>query len=228
MSTPSKSARTRARAAADALAPGRLAGALDAARALAAVAWDAPAVASAPVVWLRDHGDEFAPPDAADVAGLRAALLALEGERSPPPRALDEALADGPSSPLDGPLCALCRGRCCRFGLNGHAFLEPQHLRAWLALHPGATWADAVDHWLGFVGAEHLDESCLFHGATGCTLPRDHRSDVCNQFACDALEQARDVAGGAPDPVVVVGIAASHGLRGACVVSADRSRAFDT
>jgi len=220
-------ANTRARAASDALAPSHLAGALDVARALASVAWDEPAVASAPVVWLRDHDDDFAPPDPADVADLRAALLALEGEPSPPARAPDESLSQEPSSPLDGPLCALCRGRCCRFGLNGHAFLEPQHLRAWLARHPGAAWADAVDHWLGFIGAEHLHESCLFHGAAGCTLPRDHRSDVCNQFACDALEQARDVAGASHDAIAVAGIAGAHALRGAAVVSAQGSRAIE-
>jgi hypothetical protein len=218
---------TRAKAAADALAPGHLAETLDAARTLAAAAWDAPAVASAPVLWLRHHDDEFAPPPAADVAQLRAALLALEAEDRAtrwPPAATP---AEAPTSALDAPLCALCRGRCCRFGLDGRAFLEPQHLRAWLDHHPEASWAEAVDHWLAFIGPEHLRGSCLFHGRDGCTLPRERRSDVCNQFACDALEQARDIAVAAPDGVVVAGIAAGHTLRGAAVVSARGSRAIE-
>jgi hypothetical protein len=214
----------RAKAAADAFVPAAAAGGLDAARAAAARAWNAPAVATAPVVWLRDHADDLAPPDAADVAGLRAFLLALESEGPASVPAPEAASADEPLSALDAPLCALCRGRCCRFGLDGRAFLEPQHLRAWLARHPGASWADAVDHWLGFIGAEHLRASCLFHGRGGCTLPRERRSDVCNQFACDALEQARDAAAASPDAVVVAGIAASHELRGAAVVSADGVR----
>lgn len=218
----------RAKAAAEALAPAGAAGHLDAARAAAARAWNAPAIASAPVVWLRDHADDFAPPDAADVAALRAFLLALGDEAPAPVNSPDLALADEPLSALDAPLCALCRGRCCRFGLDGRAFLEPQHLRSWLARRPGASWADAVDHWLGFIGAEHLQASCLFHGRAGCTLPRERRSDVCNQFACDALEQARDVAAASPEAVVVAGIAASHELRGAAAVSAQGARPIDT
>jgi len=210
---------TRAKTAAAAFAPAGLASELDAAKAAAARAWSAPALAAAPVVWLRDHAAEMAPPDAADVAQLRAFLLALEAEK---PAAVDPpgaTPADEPGSALDAPLCTLCRGRCCRFGLDGRAFLEPQDLRAWLACHPGAAWADAVDHWLGFIGAQHLRGSCLFHGRAGCTLPRERRSDVCNQFACDALEQARDVAAADPRALVVAGIAASHELRGAAVVS---------
>ena len=210
---------TRAKAAAAAFAPAGLAGEVDAVKAAAAVARDQPALVAAPVVWLRDHPGDMAPPAAADVAALRAFLLALEGEAAGTSDAPDPAAADAPRSALDAPLCALCRGRCCRFGLDGRAFLEPQHLRAWLARHPGAAWADAVGHWLGFIGAEHLRGSCLFHGRAGCTLPRERRSDVCNQFACDALEQARDVAAADPRAVVVAGIAASRELRGVAEVS---------
>lgn len=216
---------TRAKATAAALAPAGAANELDAVKAAAARAWRAPALAAAPVVWLRDHATEMAPPEAADVAELRAFLLALEAGK---PAAADATGAatpnDEPGSALDTPLCTLCRGRCCRFGLDGRAFLEPRDLRAWLARHPGAAWAEAVEHWLGFIGAQHLRGSCLFHGRAGCTLPRARRSDVCNRFACDALEQARDVAAADPRAVVVAGVAASHELRRAAAVSGEGVR----
>jgi hypothetical protein len=219
---PSMSSRTEAAAAA--FAPAGIAAELDAAKAAAALARNEPALAAAPVLWLRDHASDMAPPEAADVAALRAFLLALEREAANSADAPELAPADESGSALDAPLCALCRGRCCRFGLDGRAFLEPQHLRAWLARHPGAAWADAVDHWLGFIGAEHLRGSCLFHGRAGCTLPRERRSDVCNQFACDALEQARDVAAADRRAVVVAGIAAPRELRGVAVVSREGVR----
>ena len=211
---------------ADALTRARLADGLDALRAAAARA--VPGVAGAPLLWLRHHDDDVGPPQPVDVAELRAHLLALEDDvgarrRSP----ADAAPAEGRSSALDAALCTLCRGRCCRLGLGGHAFLEARQLLDWLAGHPGAGWADAVEHYVGLVAPEHLRSSCLFHGRAGCTLPRERRSDVCNQFACDTLEQARDSAGAAADAVVVVGIAAAHELRGAAVVTADGIRRLD-
>jgi len=56
-------------------------------------------------------------------------------------------------------------------------------------------------------------------------LPRERRSDVCNDFACDALEQVRDSAS-TPQAVVVVGIVQSHSMHSASVVSAAGSRAL--
>jgi len=214
------------RLAADELARARRAVAMDNVRAAAARAWSDPALAAAPVVWLRHHAEGFEPPDPAEVAELRACLLALEDDDRPPAPAADDAARDPPSSPMDGPLCALCRGRCCHFGLRGHAFLEPRDLRGWLDGHPGAAWADAVDHYLAHVPAEHLESSCLFHGARGCTLPRERRSDVCNRFACDELAQLRRLAAARPEAVAAVGIVASQELRGAALVSAQGSRAL--
>jgi len=208
---------------ADARAQARSAAHLDAVRAAAARTWDAPVLASAPVLWLRDHADDFAPPAASDIADLRAHLLALEDDAPAPPCGSEEPSA---TSSLDAALCTLCRGRCCRFGLEGRAFLEAGPLRDWLAQRPGAAWADAVGHYIDLVAPEHLHSSCLFHGRDGCSLPRARRSDVCNRFACRTLEQARDIAGHADDAVVVVGIVASHALRGAAAVSAQGWRAL--
>ena len=207
-------ARTRARRAAD----------LDGERAAAARAWNLPALATAPVLWLRHHADEFAPPQAADIDELRAHLMAMDNDDCQPPSDAGEATREAPVAPIAGQLCALCRGRCCRQGMQGHAFLEPHQLRGWLAQRPDATWADAVDHYLGFVASEHLQASCLFHAAHGCTLPRERRSDVCNRFACATLEQLLEFAAAQPDAVVVVGIVASHETQGAAMVSAHGSR----
>ena len=205
---------------ADVRAQSRRTADLEAERAAAAEAWNLPALASAPVLWLRHHAHDLAPPAPSDIAELRAHLMALEHDDGPPHDADDAPASDAPSPAIASELCALCRGRCCRQGLQGHAFLEPRDLRGWLAQRSGAGWADAVDHYLQFVATEHLQASCLFHGAQGCTLPRERRSEVCNRFACAALDQLRDVA----DPVVVVGIAASHVTRGAAMLSASGRR----
>jgi hypothetical protein len=193
---------------------------LEADRAAAARAWRLPALAPAPVLWLRHHAHDFSKPAPADIAELRAHLMALEDDDPAPREPGDDAPRDAPSPPIADKLCALCRGRCCRQGLQGKAFLESRDLRDWLAQRPGARWVDAVEHYLDHVAAEHLQASCLFHSAHGCTLPRERRSDVCNQFACSTLEQLRDLAGPQADPLAVVGVADAHTTRGAALLSA--------
>jgi hypothetical protein len=204
------------RRATDAVTRERRVVALDALRATAARDWDHPGLVQAPVLWLRHHEEDFAAPSPIDLAELREHLAALENEEVEPPGSDDPVQA---SAPLGGQLCALCRGRCCRFGLQGRAFLRAPQLRDWLAQRPGASWSDAVDHYLGLVPAEHLHSSCVFHGRAGCTLPRERRSQVCNDFACDTLEQLRDLTAAAPSATVVVGIVASHVIHGAAVLT---------
>ena len=198
---------------------------VDAMREAAAAAWDMPGLSAAPVLWLRHHAEDVGPPEASDIADLRAHLTALEADdRSRPPHD-DEAAAFGPAAnAMAANLCALCRGRCCRMGRQGRAFLEPHHLRGWLAGRPEATWADAVDRYIGLVPAVHLQQSCLFHGERGCVLPRERRSDVCNDFACDELGEARRMADADPAATAVVGIVESHGVRTAAQVSAQGRR----
>lgn len=214
------------RRAADAQAGARRAADLDRVRAAAASGWDAPALASAPVLWLRHHDADLTPPSDIDIAQLRAHLMDLEADAPATPPVHGGAPDDPAADAVGGHLCALCRGRCCRFGLHGKAFIEAHQLRGWLAQRPGAAWVDAVDHWLGHVAPVHLHSSCLFHAEDGCTLPRERRSDVCNQFACDPLQQLRDIATAEPDAVVVVGIVASQVLQGAAAVSAHGTRAL--
>ena len=171
----------------------------------AARAGDAPALANAPVLWLRRHAADVEAPLESELEALQAYLMALEADAPDEPALVSE---DPPAPAIAGALCTLCRGRCCRAGLRGKGFIEARQLRAWLAPRPQAGWQDAVDHWLGFVAPEHLAESCLFHATTGCTLPRERRSEVCNTFACDALAQACDIATAAPGAELLVGLVA--------------------
>lgn len=35
--------------------------------------------------------------------------------------------------------------------------------------------------------ATHVRDACLYQTATGCAMPRERRSDICNRYACDEL-----------------------------------------
>ncbi len=100
----------------------------------------------------------------------------------------------GPSAPAHAPdldaamgsACAQCRGYCCAGG-GEHAYLTADTMRRYRALHPAAAPDDVLAAYLGHVGATTHRRSCVYHGATGCTLPRAMRSDTCNRFLCEPL-----------------------------------------
>ncbi len=98
--------------------------------------------------------------------------------------------------------CTACRGWCCKGG-GDHAYLDERTLarvrRAREELDARAVLRLYVER----VPTEGYDGSCVFHGATGCTLDRSLRSDVCNSYFCTALgNYVKD--GGATASVMVV------------------------
>ena len=89
--------------------------------------------------------------------------------------------------------CARCRGFCCQGGGN-HAYLDVETLRAYRAAHPEQDASAATAAYLDRVGSRTYRDSCLYHQADGCALPREMRSDLCNRFFCKALlEFQRDL-----------------------------------
>jgi hypothetical protein len=155
-----------------------------------------PAAGSLPVVLPGFRGDPVPVP-----AGRRAAfeahlervfeqaaaewapLLPARAETSAPTNGLDEQDA---RLPVLASACAFCGGACCRDGgdtawievatvhrlLSGEAALDLDRLRA---------------EYLAFLPAAANRDSCIYHGEHGCTLPRELRSNVCNQYACGGL-----------------------------------------
>lgn len=165
--------------------------------------WQAPELAEAPAIWLHKHETRLVPLPAAERAEQARHLQALvaELERAPVTAAGDPPPAT--TEPLTQGLCTFCRGRCCRYGRGHHAFITTALLQRWLQHHPGATPQQAADDYLARVPRRHVENSCLHHGAQGCTLPREMRSDICNRYACDGLVQAADrEAAGAPQGLV--------------------------
>lgn len=85
--------------------------------------------------------------------------------------------------------CRLCRGWCCKFGAINNAFITADVIRRLRQTFPELSAAEMVDHYVGRIPQTHFAGSCIFHSQTGCTLDRQSRSDVCNQFLCDGASQ---------------------------------------
>jgi hypothetical protein len=69
----------------------------------------------------------------------------------------------------------------------------------------------AVAAYVARVPAATVPGSCVFHGADGCGLPREMRSDTCNRYLCDGLvelraELGRRAAAGAPARAAYVAV----------------------
>lgn len=83
-------------------------------------------------------------------------------------------------------LCAMCRGACCSSG-GDHAYLSQLILRRILDNNPELSGEDIIARYTFSVATETIEGSCINQTATGCSLPRELRSDTCNAYYCDAI-----------------------------------------
>ena len=109
------------------------------------------------------------------------------------------------ASAMPAHLCGLCGGGCCTHGAD-HAYLTADTLRRVMAQQPGVPAATLVADYLERLPAASQDGSCINHTARGCALPASLRSDICNNYACEALARLQHLqrTSAAPHVVLVV------------------------
>ncbi len=123
----------------------------------------------------------------------------------PQPDLNRRTVAEEDESPLAGATCATCQGKCCFLGGANMAFLNAETIQLYRWRHPGATPGEIRAHYLSKLPDRSAEHSCVYHGARGCTLPRQVRADICNRYHCnpqtDLLRRFR--AMGATSAVIV-------------------------
>jgi hypothetical protein len=87
--------------------------------------------------------------------------------------------------------CACCKGFCCQGGRRERAYLNVQTIQRYMMAHKDQGSRDVLAAYMSHVGDQTYQESCVYHRADGCSLPRDMRSDICNQFFCIGLREFR-------------------------------------
>ncbi|HEX2827517.1 MAG TPA: hypothetical protein VHP37_14295 [Burkholderiales bacterium] len=156
----------------------------------------------APVVWLKRWEPEIVETTREERDAHRAYLEAVVAENRTIDRGrLSPSTADD-RHPQGARLCGQCRGRCCEHGGDWRAFLDITVLERWRAEAPERTFQDAVEAYLAMLPAAHVDGACLYQTTAGCAMPRERRAEICNGFACDALEAVQKAA--ASDPAAAV------------------------
>ncbi len=165
-----------------------------------AVTWSPTPYQPAPQIPVSDeHREELRARLETLVAAARAGGGEPEGASEP-----DEAEGrlPGPrfrgSGPVFAAACRACGGLCCREGLTRGAFLTVATLRRVRGDEGrGMDAGGLVDLYLAHLGPTHARSSCLFHGERGCRLPRELRSDTCNEWICTELKDLfLDTGGG--------------------------------
>jgi hypothetical protein len=110
-----------------------------------------------------------------------------------------EPAADEGPVPLGAHLCTVCRGGCCPSG-GERAYLTAETIRRVMRLRPELRPEQIADEYLARLADRTVDGSCVNHTVTGCGLPRQMRSDTCNDYYCDPVRdwQARCASGERP------------------------------
>lgn len=101
---------------------------------------------------------------------------------------LERVFVDNPSlRNISDRLCGMCKGGCC-VSAKDHAYLSVFSIRQYMDDHPELTAEDVLALYLSKLPAETIEHSCINHGRTGCVLPRELRSDICNGYYCDSIK----------------------------------------
>lgn len=84
--------------------------------------------------------------------------------------------------------CGTCRGFCCVNGRD-HAYLTVETINHCWENYPQLEAHDVHSVFLSHIKEWTFENSCIFHSQNGCSLPRELRSNTCNEFGCHQLNQ---------------------------------------
>lgn len=102
-------------------------------------------------------------------------------------RATTSGVSPGQATlPVLGSICGLCGGHCCNTGGNA-AWLEPATIVRRQREAPDLNEDSIVETYLSYLPEISHENSCIYHAENGCCLPRNIRSNVCNQYLCRGL-----------------------------------------
>jgi hypothetical protein len=88
-------------------------------------------------------------------------------------------------------MCGMCQGGCCAAGGNA-AYITSATIKREKKCHPGLSDEDIVQVYLSRLSAQTITNACVNLTNTGCVLPTEMRSDICNGFHCDTLSAWHD------------------------------------
>lgn len=91
-------------------------------------------------------------------------------------------------SHLNGEICRVCAGRCCTGGTD-RAYLKEATIKRYMSENPELSMEQVFANYEQTISEKAYNDSCINHTDNGCNLPREMRSDTCNDFYCNSLKK---------------------------------------
>lgn len=113
-------------------------------------------------------------------------IIPIQNNQYPPLKTL--SLDKEKMSALNEMVCGECKGHCC---LNGgdKAFIETETIKRYMTEHPDLSPEQVLQNYEATVTEKTHSMSCINHTEIGCNLPRNMRSDMCNNFYCSTIKE---------------------------------------
>ena len=89
-------------------------------------------------------------------------------------------------------------------GSGDHAYLDVDTILAYVLRRADPSPAAVLRAYLRRLPARSYRNSCVYHAADGCSLPRDMRAAICNRFYCRAIVDQYNILTAYEGPVLVV------------------------
>jgi len=89
---------------------------------------------------------------------------------------------------LNQQICKACQGRCC-LNAGDHSYLQVETIKRYATQHPNLSPEQIKQNYAHRIPEKTHNQSCLNHTQTGCALPKEMRSDVCNNFYCSTIKE---------------------------------------
>jgi hypothetical protein len=121
----------------------------------------------------------------------RAAALPISPTVDQEPATESASIQDARLQAASSNACACCQGSCCRGGAYTHAYLGVETLQRYRANHPDQSPRQILAAYMRHIADETCEGSCVYQRADGCSLPRDMRANICNEFYCGGLQEFR-------------------------------------
>ncbi len=90
---------------------------------------------------------------------------------------------------------------------------EKETIFRYMSGHPDQKPRHVLAAYMEYVAEKSYEGSCVYHTEKGCSLPRNMRSNTCNNFLCDSLIELSELFNKTPMPkVLYFGLRRNYGF----------------